>query len=679
MRAQASIPMDATRPGIRRDIQGLRALAVMLVVVFHTGYAMPGGFIGVDVFFVLSGFLIIGLLDREAEREGRIALAEFFARRARRLLPALALVTTATVLLSALLVEIGAPLRSVARTAAGASLFVANAVLYREADYFAPAAERNPLLHTWSLSIEEQFYFVVPILLAIVVALLRRSRRGDGRRRRTWAMLIVLGSFVSFALNVYLVDLGRTVLGLQEPAMLAFYAPLTRAWQFGLGGALALWVATRGPSFGVRSDIPLGLGLGLILAAALTFDASVAFPGVRALVPVVGTLLALVPRIPADEPTPMGPIRHLLSAAPSVRVGDLSYGLYLWHWPAIVLTRAALGEAVAVTVGAVVMAYALAAVMFRSLEEPLRRDLRMVGPRALRLAVVCSAVPLALASVLLVVNERVADRVELALADRSWSRDDCHSGRDPSREWPVDRCTRGRADESSAQIDVLLIGDSHADSLSDAVLAATQDLGLSVGVWTVSGQPPHGDEAWVEAFERLIGVTDPAVVIVATRGTTPRYLGGELSDRWAPGLSTTLSLEEIEALWVESARRAVVRYREAGPAVIWVQNIPEFPVPPGLTEAGPTLLLRDRGFRSIGLPELEVQRGRVVAEESRVLGSIDGVSVLDPAPWLCTPDCVNGEDGIFFYYDDNHLTPAGSRLLIPAFVDRIAAVTGGPA
>jgi hypothetical protein len=244
----------------------------------------------------------------------------------------------------------------------------------------------------------------------------------------------------------------------------------------------------------------------------------------------------------------------------------------------------------------------------------------------------------------------------------------------------VDRCTRGRSDDTSPRVDVLLIGDSHADSLSDGVLAATERLGLSLGVWTVRGQPPHGDQAWVDAFVRLIGTTRPDVVIVATRSSNPQYLGGELLERWEPdGLGTDGDVP-VEQRWVESVRDAVVRYRAAGPHVIWVQSVPEYPDGTGEREDGPTLLFLDRGFRSLSPSELDEQRGSVILEERRALGTVGGVTVLDPADRLCTPDCWSGRDGTFYYYDDNHLTPQGSRLLTEAFEEAIrsglAARTG---
>jgi len=653
MRTDAISGVDSRSVGFRRDIQGLRALAVILVVIFHTGYALPGGFIGVDVFFVLSGFLIIGLLDREAERSGEIDLASFFARRARRLLPALAFVTTITLLASVALVELGAPLRSVARTAAGASLFVANAILYRDSGYFAPESELNPLLHTWSLSVEEQFYFFAPVVLALVLVLGRRGLFLNISRRRVWVALLGLGSAASFALNVFLVDLGGQLAGFSEGMSFAFYAPLTRAWQFGIGGLLALIVV--GNRIPQRVAVPglLPLGLLLVTASALTLDQASAFPGVRAALPSAGALLVLVPgAIRAQQAD--GAVMRALTSRPMVLTGDISYSGYLWHWPVIVLARSALGGGPVVVWGAVGVSFWLALISKRYVEDGFRFDSRFSGRGALRLVAACVAVPLFAALAVSAANDRASDRIGVGLSDYSWSRDACHVKRIDPDEWDRQLCTRGRDSLSEFKVDVLLLGDSHADSLSDGVLAAVENLGLSVGVRTVSSQPPLGQTEWIERHKNLIELSDPRVVILAARSNF--YAGGS-PDGWLENLTPTrVASAPVEDLWIEDLRSAVRDFRALGPQIIWVQNVPEFP------NRNATLLAPDR-HASMSLSELASQRGSLLDRERQELRDIDGVFVLDPAQVLCTSDCRDGADGQFFYYDSHHLSPTGSRLL----------------
>jgi peptidoglycan/LPS O-acetylase OafA/YrhL len=641
--------------GFRRDVQGLRALAVVLVVVFHTGSALPGGFIGVDVFFVLSGFLIIGLLDREALRSGRIDLRMFFARRARRLLPALALVTTATVIAAVALVELGSPLRTVTRTAVGASAFLANAVLYRDADYFAPAAKLNPLLHTWSLSVEEQFYFVVPILLAGALVLQQSGRLGALSRRSWWTVLIGAGSLASFALNVALVDLGLQLPGITEPLSLAFYAPVTRAWQFGAGGLLALAAAAGRISRVGRSPLLLPLGLALIVGAALLFDADSSFPGVRAMLPVAGTLLALVPGI--DQASSRNDrAARALSTRPMVVIGDLSYSWYLWHWPAIVLARAAFGESTLVAWAAAVGSLGLARLSQRHVEERFRSDAQFVGKRAAWLAALCIALPLSVALGVGVLNDRVGTSVGLGDGVRPWSIESCLVSRSSDEPWPREVCLRGGEQDGLEQrVDILLIGDSHADSIGDGLAEAAERLGLSVGSWSVEGQPPVGNSSWTARFRDLDEAERPAVVVIANRSSNE--LDPDNTGRWT---DRAVAGDEAASLWGETVREGVIALRDLGPHVLWVLNVPEFPGGPVRSDSVPTLLRPTVRARTITPTQLDDIRGLAVQAESVVLEPLDRVTVIDPADVLCSPECRNADETTYLYSDGHHLSAVGS-------------------
>ena len=655
--------------GFRADLQGLRAIAVLLVVIYHTGYALPGGFIGVDVFFVLSGFLIIGLLDREAERTGRIDLRGFFARRARRLLPALALVTTVTVLTSTIIVELGDPLRSVARTATGASLFVANLVLYRDADYFAPDAERNPLLHTWSLSVEEQFYFVVPVALMVMLTLHRTGRAAGLSRRGGWMVLLGVGSFASFALNVALVDLGGRVPGFEDPVSLAFYAPVTRAWQFGVGGLLGLALAGARRSWSLPGLRPLGLAA--IVAPALLLDAAAAFPGARAILPTVGALLML---LPARDMTggPRGPLLRVLESRPAVVTGDLSYSWYLWHWPALVLGRAALGDGATTVWGAVMISFGLAMLSTRTLEDRFRSDGQLLGVRALRLAAVCVTLPLLVAIAVGALNDRFAERVGLGASARPASLDECFVPREPVGDWPRERCIRGApADATGRGVDILLIGDSHADSMSEGLLAAAERLGLTVGSWTVEDQPPVGASPWTSRYLELVAEERPAVVVIANRSSNE--LDERFISRWT---DQEVSGEEAAILWRETVRRGVIDLRGLGAHVIWVLNVPEFPLGPSGGDMVPTLLRPTARAQIITRAELAEQRGPAIPAEVEALSSLDRVTVIEPAEVLCRPDCRNADDTRFLYYSGDHLSIAGSLLLTDLFEQALRGAVG---
>jgi peptidoglycan/LPS O-acetylase OafA/YrhL len=317
-------PGTATsQDGFRPDIEGMRGLAVLVVVLFHAGLVgLGGGFVGVDVFFVISGFLITGLLMREHERTGRIGMLRFYARRVRRLLPAAIAVLIVTLVLALYLV---APLDGpeVRLDGAAAALSIGNIRFALAAgDYFTNVATPSPFLHYWSLAVEEQFYLVWPALILLV------ARGVHARRRVVVALIAIIAA--SFAGNLILTD---------GAANWAFYSLPTRAWELGLGGLLAV-------GSGALERVPrrivgvVGwLGLAAILVAALTFDSSLAYPGMAALLPTIGAV-ALI----GAGSSSFGP-GWLMSVKPLRFVGKISYSLYLVHWPIFVLAAFVIGSA----------------------------------------------------------------------------------------------------------------------------------------------------------------------------------------------------------------------------------------------------------------------------------------------------------------------------------------------
>lgn len=298
----------------RGDIQGLRALAVGLVVVAHAGIpGVDGGFVGVDVFFVLSGFLITGLLLKEGERTGRVSIADFYARRARRILPAATLVILAVLAWTAWQEPV-ARLEAIRSDALWSSVFLANVHFAAiGTDYFATGTE-SPLQHYWSLAVEEQFYVVWPLL---VLALLLMK----ARRRMLFVALLVL-TMVSFVWSVW-----QT----QSSPIEAYFSTPARAHELGIGALLAM-AAPYLVRMGDRlRNLLVVAGLAMVAVATLTFDATTAFPSYNALLPVLGTA-ALVAAGCGREAR----LSQLLGRQPFRYVGDLSYSIYLWHWPVLI-------------------------------------------------------------------------------------------------------------------------------------------------------------------------------------------------------------------------------------------------------------------------------------------------------------------------------------------------------
>ena len=346
-------------------------MAVLLVVLAHAGLGfLPGGFVGVDVFFVLSGFLITGLLLAEARANGSVSLIDFYVRRARRILPAATLTLLATDVAAFFLLNF---LR--AREAIHDSLYTAAFTANfrfaaRGIDYFAQADPPSPLLHYWSLAVEEQFYLVWPAVLSVVlfgVAIARRRRRVDRWQHRRLLLVVVLLTAISLGWSVHLTA--------TQPHA-AYFSPFTRAWELGLGAALAVGgsMLVRLPSL---CRVVMGwAGLLAIALAAVLFSERTPFPGYAALVPTVGAALAIAAGISDGQPRLA--VGRLLALRPMRIVGDRSYAFYLWHWPVLILAEQYVGHELPLTVnlGLLVGAFLLSCVSYAFVENPIRRRAR---------------------------------------------------------------------------------------------------------------------------------------------------------------------------------------------------------------------------------------------------------------------------------------------------------------
>ena len=342
----------------RPEIDGLRAVAVVPVILFHAGLAsFSGGYVGVDVFFVISGYLITSILIEDLQAE-RFSITRFYERRARRILPALFLVLACTTVAGWIWMT-PAQLAEYSRTLVAVILFASNIHFWQTDDYFAPAAELNPLLHTWSLAVEEQFYIVLPVLLFAAWRF--------GRKRLLWAMITL--SLASLALAQW---------GSANAPTPNFFLIPTRAWELGVGAICALLLANAPP----RANAPLsGLGLALIVGSVFVYDEATPFPSLFALAPVGGAALVI---LYGGSSTP---VARLLSMRPVVGLGLISYSAYLWHQPlfAFARIRSLTHPSVALMLVLALASVALAYLSWRFVENPFRR--RAASPLPSRRAV----------------------------------------------------------------------------------------------------------------------------------------------------------------------------------------------------------------------------------------------------------------------------------------------------
>jgi len=429
----------------RAEIDGLRALAVLPVVLYHAQFpGFSGGFVGVDVFFVISGFLITGILLSDMEA-GTYSVSGFYERRIRRIMPSL-LVVLLFVVVAAPFSLLPSELSRLGEDLLGALLFVANIVFWLDSGYFSSGSEAKPLLHTWSLGIEEQFYIFAPVIFLLLTR--------HARRHLTWLLAAALAA-----------SLLACVLLTRSNASTAFFLLPTRAWELLAGALLAVAVRTESGAvrLGARFNQALALaGLMLVVLPVFFYSKATSFPGYAALAPVAGAVLVIA----YGEGTLVG---RMLSSRAVVFVGLLSYSLYLWHWPLVVFFRNA-GWLISWTgsVAVVSASLFLAWLTWRYVERP-TRDRALFPSRSLLIWIALGSVIVVLSAVIYRTSDgwssRVSEqtrRMDQARFDTSPSRDKCHIR--AGIRTPDAFCTLGQGD-----LHVALWGDSHGVELAQAL------------------------------------------------------------------------------------------------------------------------------------------------------------------------------------------------------------------
>ncbi len=688
--------------GLRLDIQGLRALAVLLVVVHHLGgLGLPGGYVGVDVFLVISGYLITGLLLREVERSGRISLSRFYARRARRILPAATLVTAVTVLVSLLVLPL-VRTQTVVVDAIWATVFAANV---RSAsvgtDYFAQGEPPSPLQHYWSLAVEEQFYLLWP-LLVLATALLVARRRG-GAVALSRALWVVLGT-------VLVLSLAWSVVATAASPTTAYFSTFTRAWELGAGAACALVLQRGALRAGrpVREVLAAG-GLVAIAASAVAYTPQTAFPGVAAALPVLGTVALVLAGGPSSPTTLAG---RVLSVRPAVAVGAWSFSLYLWHWPAIITARTVTGG----TLGPLDKAALLAAVLvlawvtYLLVETPFREGTRWrrTGPALLIYPASLALVAAVVGPTGVVVEDRLASGgggepiglgdyaqgaraadpyVGLVGASATAARESraIPGGLVPGvgglREAvaPLGDCdyrtgTRQLCPggDPGAERSVVVLGDSFARALSPALDQIGSDEGYRVYTFVYSGCMATGlvqieretGDPWsaCEEFKQwaltTIGEIAPDLVVVATHA-------GQLVDpATGEGLAPGAPRREYLDLLGRGYRELLTSLEPVAGRVAAVGNTPVLPY-------GPAGCL-SRGDTDLGDCALAPRRPAEVQAEVLLRAADDvGAAAVDLQRLFCRDVCPAVVGPYVTLRDSAHMTPDYARFVAPSLAARL--------
>lgn len=662
----------------RPEVDGLRAVAIILVVLYHLDIpAFSGGFVGVDCFFVISGFLIFSLLYREQATTGVIDWKAFYARRITRLLPEATVVIVAVVIVGYFVLLPTGPTEGdalsvrriqLAQAGAAGSLWVANLHFWQYGSgYFAPWSGREPLIHLWSLGVEEQFYLAVPVMFWLATVLSRSS----GTRWNAWAWALLVSTFLpSVALAVAYAGKWS-----------AFYLLPTRAYEFAIGAALALWMARHGQSPvrpAVAGAVALGGVVGLI--ASVSWLESDRFPGAWALLPTIGTA-ALV----FGSATP-GVIRQALVLRPVVYIGRVSYGWYLWHWPLLVLWREYRLYDVTLASEAAVATFALLpAAIGQHWVAKLRRN-RAPGEtsRVFRLGATGAALSLlvcALAAWAAAAGSATAsDDVRLlnARLRDGWMRGgECLKERfDASVGIP--ECEFG---DPQGAFTVVLWGDSHAAQWLPGLDPLLKERGIR-GIQRIlfgcfpsfmQEHPPSAALDGCSLFNKRV------IDELSERVRAGEHLSVVFSARWAAYLNPApLSLMDRRAMPDRMPDRELVEASLSGV----VSRLKALGVPVGLTQAVPELrynaplCLFRRSASQCDVP-WDVQRAylRPAIEMIASLAESRGLPVLDPLPVLCREGlCRASADGVVLYWDDDHLSESALGYLrgpMSSFVDAL--------
>ena len=662
--------------GYRRDIDGLRTIAVMPVVLFHADVSgLSGGFVGVDIFFVISGFLITSILHRQISA-GTFSIINFYERRARRILPALFAVILATLAVS-YFVFMPAEFEDTAASALATVFFVSNILFWSETGYFSPGIYDRPLLHTWSLAIEEQFYIFFPPLMMLLAFLKQRPR------------LVIGGvTLLSFALSAMTTSM--------RPDM-AYYLLPWRAWELGVGAFIALSIADIQIRRGLREVLSL-LGLAMIAYAIVSFDKATVFPGAAALLPVAGAGLLLICGGRGDILSD-----RVLSTGPMVGLGLISYSLYLWHWPVIVfyqqltLERPALGGVIVVVGLSILLAW----LSWRFIEAPFRRhsapkseltEGMVWSRRGIFGASLTSGLLISALSLMVMLGQGWSwrlpeDAVRLAAfrEDKHPRLRECTARGANAWRAPADACVFGPPkDQPEDGPNIAIWGDSHAAALLPEIEAAAFRGSHRVAYLSRSGCLP------VRNVERLDGQTGRCVdygnASMEFILNTPSFDTVILVSRYAMaakgylvdyGLAErdfgpTLFEDAETGRWPEDARldqlmgkleEAVTLMTDAGLTVAVVYPIPEIghKVPETLAK----LSLQGRPISDFGLTRADFDaRNREIIARLDQITERSGALQIRPYEMLCDAElCRTYRDGAALYYDDDHLSSAGAALL----------------
>ena len=635
-----------TKIPFRPDVEGLRALAVGLVIASHAGLPwLHSGFVGVDVFFVLSGYLITSLLTQEIASTGSVNFARFYARRVRRLLPAAITMVLGVCGAEAIIMNPMAQVR-VMKAAVATLLYSSNLYFtHLNLQYFNQYSPANPLLHTWSLAVEEQFYLIWPVVLLLL------ARPAQNVKRLCIALAAI--ALVSFALCVWWTSL--------DPS-LAFFEMPARVWEFSAGGLLVFiperWLAGRKRLLAWMGVIGL---ITLLASAELIRDSK--FPGYIAALPVLGTLLILL----AGAGAPGSPVTRFLSTKPAQKMGRLSYSLYLWHWPILVIGRQLMpSSSIAMRLGWIAASALIAAGTYAVIENPIRFQSFLMARSGLTLGLAALATILCVGAMgtwrAIVHRSEEFRKYEPIVRDIPGV---YRKGCDPDiADARPQVCFFG--DVSHPQSTVVLYGDSHAAQWFPAVVEIADAQHWRLATIIKPGCSPlrfkeemiprmvNVCEEWRRAATDDIEELHPDLVLVTSASRHPDAHAKMIEDM---------------RVWEQGVRDTFTTLAKPGVKVRFIRDTPfaDVDVPDCLAQAE-----WDGHTRCEGMSPAEALSPKVYAAEVKAAENFGNVKFLDLSDQMCGPDrCYLEVSGQVIYRDDDHLTASFSRSLAAVLFQRL--------
>lgn len=633
--------MTKIQTNYRPDIDGLRAVAVLAVVLHHLSTPlMPGGYVGVDVFFVISGYLITRIISLEIEKK-TFTFTSFYERRARRIFPALFAVLLATMVASYFILLPGDMLATM-RGALGTLFFVSNIVFWRDmaTGYFAATdAGLNPLLHTWSLSVEEQFYVFFPILLLIC-------------NRYFWRYIVVILVTCAF------LSLVAAVLLVQSKSVAVFFLSPFRAWEL-LVGALITYHAVPPIRSRAMRELLAGVGLLAILISSFTYDAKTPFPGISALVPVLGA--ATILHTGASGPTFTS---RLLQWRPLIYIGLISYSLYLWHWPLTVLVRyyLGMGSIADYVPWLLLVSLALASLSYHFIEQPFRRGQAFSRRFIMASSAICIAL-LSLVSGIGIKREGFVERFTPEVVQLDKAR---------SPQIPYVNCENFSLDtachlgSAEGMTNMLLWGDSHLLAWAPVLDVTLATLNTRAVLAYTSACPPiwevnNAIKATCPSRNNAVRdylLTNPNIKTVVMSAFWSTYFREDGPLSTLTGNATAHGTEVAQVALLST----IQWLRDNGRQVVLIGPVPVH------ENSNPMALALAKATNRKLIHSTFDEQHQKHATFFKVVESInrgDGkqFSFLDPIQWMCTKNCVVMEAGTPLYRDSHHLSIAGAMSL----------------